>query len=190
MFFANQVISRKTEVIFSLCIRNAIARTLFSFAIDCCLQTFTFLVYYKDLRFYLFLYLDKIVLRLCLTFGLILQFLAKYLGNLTKLFLQKIIFVNFFLLSNQLSLRYRSSKFKYFTKDYCKYYSIFGIFGYCYEGPTFTESIELNLSLVWCLVKCPISQKQIQEVNAKARGFSEETSLTFYGRYESRKTIF
>ena len=105
MFFANQVISRKTEVMLSLCIRNAIARTLFSFAIDCCLQTFTFFVYYKDLRFYLFLYLDKIVLRLCLIFCLILQFLAKYLGNLTKLFLSKIIFVNFFLLSKQLSLR-------------------------------------------------------------------------------------
>ena len=140
MFFANQVISRKTEVIFSLCIRNAMARTLFSFAIDCCLQTFTFLVYYKDLRFYLFLYLDKILLRLCLTFCLLLQFLAKYLGNLTKLFLSKIIFVNFFLLSKQLSLRYPSSKFKYFTKDYCKYYSIFCIFGYCYEG----QGIELN----------------------------------------------
>ena len=72
---------------------------------NCCLQAFTFLVYYKDLRFYLFLYLDKIVLRLCLIFCLILQFLAKYLGNLTKLFLSKIIFVNFFLLSKQLSLR-------------------------------------------------------------------------------------
>ena len=93
MFSANSVNSRKTEVMFSLCIRNAIARTLFSFAIDCCLQTFTFLVYYKDLRFYLFLYLDKIVLRLCLIFCLILQFLAKYLGNLNKLFLSKIIFV-------------------------------------------------------------------------------------------------
>ena len=89
MFSANSVNSRKTEVMFSLCIRNAIARTLFSFAIDCCLQTFTFLVYYKDL----FLYLDKIVLRLCLIFCLILQFLAKYLGNLNKLFLSKIIFV-------------------------------------------------------------------------------------------------
>ena len=93
IFSANSVNSRKTEVMFSLCIRNAIARTLFSFAIDCCLQTFTFLVYYKDLRFYLFLYLDKIVLRLCLIFCLILQFLAKYLGNLNKLFLSKIIFV-------------------------------------------------------------------------------------------------
>ena len=60
---------------------------------NCCLQAFTFLVYYKDLRFYLFLYLDKIVLRLCLIFCLILQFLAKYLGNLNKLFLSKIIFV-------------------------------------------------------------------------------------------------
>ena len=88
MFSANSVNSRKTEVMFSLCIRNAIARTLFSFAIDCCLQTFTFLVYYKDL----FLYLDKIVLRLCLIFCLILQFLAKYLGNLNKLLLSKIIF--------------------------------------------------------------------------------------------------
>ena len=184
---------------FSLCIRNAIARTLFSFAIDCCLQTFTFLVYYKDL----FLYLDKIVLRLCLIFCLILQFLAKYLGNLTKLFLSKIIFVNFFLLSKQLSLRSPSSKFKYFTKDYCKYYSIFGIFGYSlllYIWHIWILFITLYLAyldtamkvqlLVWCLVKCPISQKQIQEVNAKARGFSEETSLTFYERYESRKTVF
>ena len=149
---------------FSLCIRNAIARTLFSFAIDCCLQTFTFLVYYKDL----FLYLDKIVLRLCLIFCLILQFLAKYLGNLNKLLLSKIIF------AQRLSLLIFSC---YHSNSACVPHQanlnnlqntivnitlcIFDIFGYCHEVTTFTESIELNLSLFWCLVKCPITQNQI-----------------------------
>ena len=34
-----------------------------------------------------------------------------------------------------------------------------------------SQSIELNLSLVWYLAKCSILQNQVQEVNAKARGF-------------------
>ena len=91
---------KKTEVMFSLCIRKAITRTLFSFAIDCCLQTFTFLVYYKDLQILFIPVSCKIVLTLCLIFCLILQFLAKYLGNFNKIFLSKIIFVHFFFYYN------------------------------------------------------------------------------------------
>ena len=82
MLAANQVKSRKTEVL-SISVLGMPLQERFFLLQLIIVSRRSILVYYKGLQI-LFLYLDKIVLRLCFILCLILQFLAKYLGNLNQ----------------------------------------------------------------------------------------------------------